>query len=460
MAIKIVIVGAGSRSFGPSMINDVLLSDGLCKNGIELVLVDIDSAGLTFAKKTAENNASLLNRTEKQVKIFATEDISKALPNANFVICLVERNRNLYWSQDYHIPRKYGFKQIYGENGGPGGAFHGLRNFPLVVDIAKKMELHCPDATLLNLSNPESRIVDAVSAITSIKVYGFCHGVQMGEKQIADILDKPIDEIHFVAAGINHFSWFLKITDKNTGEDLYPALKEADINKIAPAYEWRRIGLSRILLRRTGLWPTPGTDHCGEYIGWAHEFVDNSLEFIYDPESEPEKTVTQPPEFIYLGFHKATGPDPTERKYIEDEEWKDITGLGASKNTIKPSNEYLIPFIETVCFNKKTRLESIVVPSNGYISNLPNNQSVEVPVIIENKKIYPEKVGELPEFIAAICRLQMSIQKLFLEAYIEKSKAKLIQAILLEPTVTSYKSAIAMINEFLDRQKNVLPEFH
>jgi alpha-galactosidase len=457
---KIVIVGAGSRSFGPAMIDDVLLSDALCQGGVELALMDIDFEGLSYVKGLADAHITKLNRSG-QVKIKTFLDLCEALQKADFVISMVERNRNLYWSQDYHIPRKYGFNQIYGENGGPGGAFHGLRNFPLVVDIAKKMEQFCPEAILMNLSNPESRIIDAVSALTNIKAYGFCHGVSAGKNQVADFLGKPVNEIDFVVGGINHFVWFLKITDKETGKDLYPALHEAD-KKIAPAYGWRTLGLPRLLFKRTGLWPMPGTDHCGEYIGWAHEFVDNSLEFIYDPESEPKKTVTEAPQFIYLGFDNSAGADPTEKKYPDEGESENITGIAKPEDEkeMSQSGELLIPFIEAIVCDKSTRLTSLVVPNKGYIPNLPDNQGVEVPVEVNGQGVTPETVGPLPEYIAAMCRLQMSIQQLLLEAYIEKSKAKLIQAILLEPTVSSYKSAIAMINEFLERQKDVLPEFH
>lgn len=457
--IKIVIVGAGSRSFGPAMINDVLLSDALCGQGVDLALVDIDTAALDAAGRMARRNIARLQR-DGHVNVSTSPDVREALPGADFVICLVERNRFLYWSQDYHIPRKYGFNQVFGENGGPGGAFHALRNFPLVVEIARAMEEICPDATLLNLANPESRIVHAVATLTGIKVYGFCHGVGMGEDQVADLLEKPKDEIDFTAAGINHFTWFLKITDKQTGEDLYPALRAAD-SRIAPAYEWRRIGLLRVLFRRTGLWPSPGTDHCGEFIVWAQEFIDNSLEYIYDPESEPQRTVTEAPEFIYLGYASAPGSDPTAKKYPATEERREVPGAvaDADPDAISPSVECLVPLMEAIVCGRETRLESIIVPNRGYIPNLPDGHSVEVPAMVGGSGVAPETVGPLPEFVAALCRLQMSIQQLLLEAYIEKSRAKLIQALLLEPTVTSYKGAIAMVNEILERQKDVLPDF-
>ena len=457
-AIKIVIVGAGSRSFGPAMISDVLLNDALCKEGVDLALMDISAENLAHSKRLCDRNVATTGRSGK-VTIAAFDNLAEALPNADFVISLVERDRYLYWSQDYHIPRKYGFKQVYGENGGPGGAFHGLRNFPLVVNIAEYMERICPNATLLNLANPESRIMDAVAELTDIRAYGFCHGTHMGEDQVADLLERPSrDEMHFVVAGLNHFGWFLRIEDKKTGQDLYPALREAD-RKVAPAYEWRRMGLSRVLFRRTGLWPSPGTDHIGEYIGWAHEFVDNSLEYIYDPESEPEKTVTVAPQFIYLGFRKQTGPDPTELKYPKPDETP-TEDVATPKEEISSSGEMLIPFIEANTCGGEIRLENLIVANEGYIPNLPDGQGVEIPAIVNGKGAHPETVGPLPEYVAAACRLQLSIQKLVLEAYVEKSKAKLIQAMLLEPTVSSYKSCIAMINEFLEVQKDVLPEFH
>ena len=125
MAIKIAVVGAGSMSFGPGTIRDVYLSDLLNKTSVELALMDIVPEHLPEREKYAHYVAKRLGRHDHVV---ATTDLDEALRGADFVVTAIEVERFLYWAQDFHVPRQYGFMQIYGENGGPGGLFHALRN--------------------------------------------------------------------------------------------------------------------------------------------------------------------------------------------------------------------------------------------------------------------------------------------------------------------------------------------
>ena len=110
--IKIAYIGAGSIQFGPIIVQDILLSDTLCQNGIELYLMDIELSHLDHVYKHAEYVNVRLNRNAKIIK---TVDREEAISNSDFVICALEKDRNIFWSQDFHIPRKYGFKQVYGE---------------------------------------------------------------------------------------------------------------------------------------------------------------------------------------------------------------------------------------------------------------------------------------------------------------------------------------------------------
>ncbi|MGY8981107.1 MAG: family 4 glycosyl hydrolase, partial [Cytophagales bacterium] len=186
--MKIAYIGAGSIQFGPLIIQDILMSDLLCKERLEIHLMDIERSHLTEVIKHGNYVNQKLNR---QAKIFGTTNLKEAIRDADFVICALEKDRNIYWSQDFHIPRKYGFKQVYGENGGVGSFFHALRNIKPIVELAKLMEDLCPNALLLNFSNPEHKICQAVSQLTSIQSVGLCHGVFMGRDQISEMLEIP-----------------------------------------------------------------------------------------------------------------------------------------------------------------------------------------------------------------------------------------------------------------------------
>src|SRR5262245_39416725 len=122
--IPIALIGAGSRSFGPGTVRDIFLSETLAERKIALTLMDIAPENLVEIKAYAQ---SLAAKLERNADIRATTSLEESLDGAAFVVTAIEVKRDLYWAQDYHIPRKYGFRQIYGENGGPGSLFHALR---------------------------------------------------------------------------------------------------------------------------------------------------------------------------------------------------------------------------------------------------------------------------------------------------------------------------------------------
>jgi alpha-galactosidase len=442
--IKIALIGAGSRSFGPGTVRDIFLSDTLAERGVKLTLMDVLPGPLPEIERYARGLATKL---ERNAEIRSTTDLAAALDGAAFVVTAIEANRNLYWAQDYHVPRKYGFRQIFGENGGPGSLFHALRTMGPIVKIAQAMERTCPDALLLNYTNPMHKLCEAISRLTRTPVVGLCHGVWMGMHQISQILDKPIEEMEMAACGINHFTWFQKIRDRRTGDDLYPRLREAEREGDWLA-DWHEIGLSRILFRRFGLYPSPSANHCGEYLGWADEFYANELHWFYDPaDGHPWQTGVVP-EFVYT-----LDGDKTQRPFRKPE--KKPRSLEDAR--LAPTGELAIPIMESLSCDKRQSLDAINIPNNGLIPNLPDEMVVEVPAMADASGLQPTQMEPLPEAIAAMIRVQGSIHKLLVEAFVEGSKSKLQQAVLLDPNVHSYRGAIEMVDEMLALQREILP---
>ncbi len=442
--IVIALLGAGSRSFGPETVRDVLLSETLGPRRIELRLMDIVADNLSDIGRYAK---SLVEKLDRNAEVSTTTALETALERAQFVVTAVEVGRNLYWAQDYHIPRKYGFRQVFAENGGPGSLFHGLRAMRAMVPIARAMERICPDAVLLNYTNPMHKVCDAITTLSKIQCVGLCHGVWMGMEQVAYILDKPVHEMEMEACGINHFSWFQTIRDRRTGDDLYPQLRAAEREGSWLA-DWHEIGLGRILLRRFGLYPSPASNHVGEYIGWAHEFCANELDWFYDPaDGAPWQTGKVPD---YMSMQDAFGTDRPFKKQQHKPQ-------RLEEQPLEPSGELAIPIIESLACGEHRRLDAINVPNRGFIPNLPDEMVVEVPATSDGTGVHPKRMQPLPEPIAAMIRLQTSINKLLVEAFAEQSKNKLLQAMLLEPTVTSYRGAVEMVDEMLALQRDVLP---
>ncbi len=434
--LKIAIIGAGSVEFCPKTVEDILLNDNLNQMQIEIALMDIDAHALKMGKTFADNSLKLSNR--KNVSIYATTDLDDCLTGTDFVITAIEVDRYHYWSIDFHLPIRYGFRQVYGENGGPGGMFHTLRNLPPMLHIAHRMEALCPDAWLLNYTNPEAKLVEAISKLTKIKAVGICHGFAMGLDQIAWILNMQKDEVFAQAHGLNHFGWFTSITDKD-GNDLYPLLKEKEkeCNWLA---EWDGIGLSRIMLRTYGLYPYPGTNHIGEYLPWSDAFLASSkAQFIYDFSSNP------------------TGVDLHDK--IEDKQDAYDKAFSLKNNELTVSGEYGVPIIEAIVFNQSTYFPSLNMLNKDTMPGIIDGMCVEGPCIVDGNGIHPQKVNELPTAITAMINTQGYIHRLLIEAYEKKSKAILLQAILLDPTISTYNNAYALIEDVFEKEKDILPEF-
>lgn len=446
MSIKIALIGAGSRNFAPLSVRDILLSEPLRQRGVEIVLMDIVADHLVEIEQYAHRTAATLKH---DARISSTTDLAAAVDGADFAIVAIEVDRYLYWAQDFHVPRKHGFRQVYGENGGPGGIFHALRNMGPIVHIAQTMERLCPDAWLINFTNPESKLCEAISRLTKIKNVGLCHGVYHGYIQTAHILGKAVEDIEGAACGINHFTWLQYLRDKKTGEDLYPLLREREAQGDWLA-EWHEYGMARILFRRFGLWPSPAPNHYGEYVRWAEEFVCDEVQYFYDPmDGQPWQT-GQIPEFVY-----SLSGDKTTRPWIKPEpppsRFEDAP--------LKSSDEFAVPIMEGIACGLKRDLLAINVPNNGTIPNLPDDMVIEAPGVADDAGLRTVQMEPLPEGIAAMLRLQGSIHKLLVEAFAERSKNKLVQAFLLDPTVDSYRRAVECIDEMLMLQRKLLPEF-
>ncbi len=511
--MKVVLVGAGSREFGPASIRDLLLSNALCESGLDIVLMDLDASELPRMKAYAEAVAERLGRSPR---LSVTTRLADALPGADAVVMAIELDRYFYWAQDFHIPRTFGFPQIYGENGGPGGLFHALRNMGPCVDVARAMEAHCPDAWLLNYTNPLTKLCEAQSRLTDVRVVGLCHGVFHGIEQMARILGVPTGQLDARASGINHFTWFESVRDRETGEDLYPRLRERE-REAHLLHDWDEIALSRILFRVFGRFPSPGANHIGEYLGWAQEFLGSSaVQFFYDPvEGAPWETGEVPTWIYNLADHPTDMPafpggpvprmKPTREQRAAAAEARaaraggdagnadgsgrtdggsgngigagsgDGTGGGSGADAspgngpasvgglefpgpLTPSGELAVPLLEGILCGVETYLDAVNVPNRGHVPGLPDGSVVEVPARVDASGLHPRKMGRLPEGILSLLRTQTSIHQLLVDAFARGSRQTLLQALMLDPTTHSYRAAVNLINEMFRVQGDVLPE--
>ncbi len=456
----ITVIGAGSASFGENTLSAILRSTKL--KGSTLRLVDRNTQSLDIIHRLANR----LNREwDSSFTISAHANHKDALDGANFVVSAIEVGpREKLWRSDYEIPLKYGVHQPYAENGGPGGFIHTARNIMPLMEIIHDMELACPDAWFINFTNPMVRICDAVNRHGKIKVVGLCHQIYTGfdmvgvalakdlgievpdglEGMHADAFQHPLQQmvIHQAvplldirAAGTNHFSWILSIHDRRTGEDLYPLLKKRFFEldeKFEP--------LTRRVFRDFGLFPVPGDTHLCEYLPWMSDSATKPWEKfnirLYDWE-------------LMAGL----------RDFSLDRLSEMANGSMTIEGLLNTDSEGALEMIENISGAGNHYHLAANLPNTGQISNLPLNTIVETPVMVDGAGVHPVFVGALPEPVAELCRRELMVAQLGVDAAVEGDYKKALQCLLLDPVIRDLDSARLVLDDYLQTYKEYLPQF-
>lgn len=421
---KVVIIGAGSAIFGLSMLKDAFFTKDLW--GSEIVLVDIDEEAV---KKMALAASKMNEELNAGYKISYTTDRTIALPKADFVILSIAIDRVKMWKKDFEIPKKYGINHVLGENVGPGAVFHTMRNLPIVLDICQDIEKFCPNALLINFTNPESRLCIAINKFTNVKAVGLCHQMKAGIEIVSTITGIEKEHIDVKAWGINHFTWMSDIRDKRTGEDLYPLFREKE-KTYNPEYS----KLSRFIFHRYGLLPTSGDGHLGEFFPYAHEMI-SAAGYDFDCYEKRRLAVVDVLNGVICG---------------------DIT---VDEQLIQPSGEKAFNIINGMIHNTNELIESVNIPNCGIISNLPEEAIVEVPAVVSGKGLNGLALGELPRGISALCKQQIDVQHLVVEAGVNGDRNLVMQALLTDPNIPSAEAARKIYDELMEVNRPYLPQF-
>lgn len=456
----ITVIGAGSASFGENTLSAILRSNKL--KGSTLRLVDRNAQSLDIVNRLANR----LNREwNSGFTISAHQNHKEALDGANFVVSAIEVGpREELWKSDYDIPLKYGAHQPYAENGGPGGFIHAARNVRPLMEIVREMERVCPDAWFINFTNPMVRICDAVNRHSKIKVVGLCHQIYAGYAMVgialakdlgiqvpeglegmhADVMQHPLQQmvksqtvplIDIRAAGTNHFSWIISVHDRRTGEDLYPLLRKRffELNeKFEP--------LTRRIFQNFGLFPIPGDTHLCEYLPWM---------------SDP---VTRPWEKFNIRLYDwevMAGLRDFSLDRLNDMSNGDMT----IESLLDTDSEGALEMIENIAFAGNHYHLAANLPNAGQIANLPFNTIVETPVMVDGAGIHPVHVGSLPEPVAELCRRELMIAQLGVDAAVEGDYGKALQCLLLDPVIDDLDSAKLILDDYLKTYKERLPQF-
>ncbi len=457
---KIVCIGAGSYSFGLTTLVSLLRSPTL--KGSELVLVDQNEPHLEIMFKLVD---WLNNVWGSQIHLSAHTHHHDALKGAKFVVNAIEVGaRETLWESDFRIPLKYGVRQPYAENGGPGGFAHAARNIMPILEIAWDMEDLCPDALFINFTNPMQRICAAVHRHSKIKVVGLCHQLGAGYAMVGKALAKDLaisvppgftsthaspkytpsmtatslqalEKIKITAAGVNHFTWMLALRDRHTGNDLYPLFRQR-WQELPETFE----PLTRRVFDAFGLFPIPGDEHLCEYLPW-----------VSDPTTKPwEKYEVELYEW-------------QQHSQAREGKWRELAEATLSKTNpeefIPGHSEGALEVIENIQKDSDFLWEAVNIPNLGQIPNIPKDAIIELPGLLNANGVIGLPIGAMPEGIAELLRREITISHLTVDAVVEGDFDLALQALLLDPVIRDLDTARQILKDYLSAYKAYLPSF-
>jgi alpha-galactosidase len=406
---RIVLVGAGSVVFTKNLLGDILASPALRDS--EIVLHDIDPDRLATAERMARWTATALGA---EPKISAHLDRRTALRGADFVVDTIQVGGARATQVDFDVPARFGLRYTIADTVGVGGVFRGLRTVPVVLGIAQDMAEVCPDAWLLNYTNPLAIVVRAVAEASSIKVVGLCHSVFWTIDTLAGYLGIPRDEIDAESAGVNHHAFLLRL--EHLGRDLYPDLRRFVEEGRTPDDNLVRSDL----FRRLGFYLTESSEHHAEYNPWfigKRDAAGDAVERFHVPIGE------------YLARVAGNLDEYAETKRMLD---------AGEPFAIEQSGEYAATIAEAMTTGTPARIVGNAINHGALIPNLEAAACVEVPCLVDGLGVHPVAMGDLPLHLAAYIRGAVDVQGLTVRAAIEHDRDAVYHAVMTDPIVQSH----------------------
>ncbi|WP_329454228.1 alpha-glucosidase/alpha-galactosidase [Streptomyces sp. NBC_01497] len=402
-AKKIVFIGAGSVVFTQGLLADLFAFPEL--KDVHIALHDIDAERLATALGAARYIAG---EREASPRITAHAERREALEGADFVINIVQVGMRESTRTDFDVPARHGVRQTIGDTIGIGGIFRALRTFPLLKGLGDDITAVCPDAWLLNYTNPMAMNVQYLARATGLtKVVGLCHSVYWTMHDLAELVGVPFEEVDYHAAGVNHQAWVLRF--EHQGTDLYPRL---DALVAEDAELRRRVRVD--MYRRLGYYPTETSEHSSEYVPW-YLHHDSEIERLRLPVGD------------YLGI--------VDENVAAYEETRRALAAGEPL-AVESTMEYAPQIIHSMTTGTPRTVYGNV-PNRGLIDNLPSEGTVEVPCLVDSLGVQPTRVGALPPQCAALNRTYLSMNDLVVRAAVEDDPRHIRHAAMVDPATAA-----------------------
>ncbi len=426
---KIAFLGAGSYTFGPSMIKQAFVEDRL--EDIELALVDVrrESAELmaAVARKTVE-------RLGLRSTVTATDRRDEALAGADFVICSVAVQGAKRFDMDRDVALRLAPGHVITEFGGIAGISYSLRQIAMIEAVAADMKRLCPGAWLLDVANPLPRVVQAAHKLGA-RTVGLCSATSGVYDLAWRMLEgarlrypwtEAKDRWDVTMAGLNHFSWLLAMRDRKTGEDMLPKLRarlDAGVTTDNPRCEG--------IWRETGFMLLPHDEHCQDFLAPVGVEHSRTEAFHGNPSERDER----------LAFLRRIAEGQAVIEDLPGESW-----------------ERPMDLIAAFVFGRPARFNSVNLINDGRIPNLPRNIFVETPAEADANGLRTPTLP-LPEKTLPYARNAAAVTEAIVRAALERKRSRVHQAVALDPTILDKRAGIAAMDALLVAHADILPAY-
>jgi alpha-galactosidase len=436
----VTIIGAGSTVFAAELISDFLTTPGLDEG--EFRLIDIDVERLSLAHQFAEY---LVERSGRRWTVASSTERADLLAGSTVIISTIEVAGLASVDFDYEIPKKFGVDQCIGDTIGPGGLFKSLRTIPVFLEILADIERLAPDALVLNHTNPMSMTILAAARASDVPVWGMCHSVHHTVEDLAGYLEIDQESISFDAAGVNHLAWLTML--EQDGVDLYPRLRER--GKIEEIYQQDPVRFE--LMFQFGAFPTESSGHVSEYLPYFRthpDLVDSWKGREYIGES---------------GFYAHNWP--TWRR--ENDAMLHDVLAGKQEFELVRGPEYPSKIVQAMSSARDGSAGSpasiyVTTLNRDFISNVHQDNAVEVAAVVDQDGIHPERYGDLAEPMASWVRRHQEFNDLAVTSILDRDREAAVHALMIDP-LTSAACELGqireMFDEMVDAQRAHLPPY-
>jgi alpha-galactosidase len=446
MPRKVVFIGAGSHGFTRGLVRDLLTFPLL--QDAHIALVDIHAGRLEMARQCCQK---IIDAGKYPATLSATTDRREALDGADAVLTTILCGDVSAWQHDILIPKKFGVDTNVGDTRGPSGIFRALRTIPEMVAICRDIEELCPQALLLNYTNPMAMLCQAMQKTTRVAVSGLCHSVQGTAGMLAKWAGVPYDELDYVCAGINHLAWYTKLEHK--GKDIYPILRER-VRADKKVYNEEQVRNELFLM--FDYYVTESSGHNSEYNWWFRKRPELIEKYC------THGTGWNPGQYAYIlkAYQDRKGTwKKSYAEWLDSPDWDDPAKV---TERLKRGHEYAASIIGAWVGGDLFRFNGNVLNTGNLVTNLPADCCVEVPVLASRLRLQPMHAGALPAQVVPLTALNAQVETMTVETTLTGDARLVYQAICNDPLTAACLCPAEirdMVKAMFRKNKEHLPAF-